>query len=149
MNKRFFEYLRFKNVSQRSLSKLSGIAPSIISRFCAGNSISSDKLLRLLQVCDDLSLEWFFYGTGEMIRSCGNNTNIFNNGRYAGADFARDGGVIVKGSEKVLVSSPGTVPGDRDFKDDIISLRDKTISERDSVIAAKDAYILELLGKLK
>lgn len=142
MNKRFFQYLRVKNVSQRSLSKLTGIATSVISRFCGGNSISTDNLQRLVQVCDDLSLEWLFYGTGQMIRGHG-DTITYNNGKYAGSDVVQGGGVMVKGSENVNVSR-----GDK-TKDDIISERDRTISERDSVIAQKDAYILELLKRVK
>lgn len=148
MNKRFFEYLRVKKVSQRSLSKLTGIAPSVISRFCSGNSISSDKLQRLVQACEDLSLEWLFYGNGEMIRTHG-DTITYNTGKYAGSDVVQDGGVMVKGSKHVSVSPGGEISPDCKAKDDIIAERDRTISERDAVIAKKDAYILELLNTIK
>ena len=65
MNERFLRYLRFKKLSQKKLCELSSVPQATVSRFCNGNGIMSDALLKMLQVCDDLSLEWFFYGTGE------------------------------------------------------------------------------------
>lgn len=119
---------------------MTGISTSVISRFCAGGNMSSEKLLRLLQACDDLSLEWFFYGSGEMIRSHG-NTITYNTGKYAGADVAKDGGVLVRDSEKVSVNV-------RPDWEKIVSERDRTISQRDAVIAEKDAIIRDLLDRL-
>ena len=63
--------------------------------FCSGGAITSDRLQRILHVCDDLSLEWFFFGTGDMFRSRGGDTT-YNYGKYAGADIVRDKGVMVK-----------------------------------------------------
>ena len=68
MNARFVQYLGFKGMSQSELSELSCVPKSTVSRFCAGHAIGSDKLLKMLQVCDDLSLEWLMYNTGDMIR---------------------------------------------------------------------------------
>lgn len=140
MQKRFSEYLRLKNVSFRHLAMLTGINTSVISRFCSGGNISSEKLLRLIEACDDLSLEWLFFGSGRMIRSHG-DTITYNNGQYAGADVATKGGVLVRGSDKVSV-------GGGNDKDALISERDRTISQRDALIAEKDALIRDLLDRL-
>ena len=142
MNERFSTYLHFKRLSQKRLSELSSVGQAVISRFCNGNAITSDKLLRLLQVCDDLSLEWLFYGSGEMIRSCPSQTTI-NMGAFAGADVVGDGGVQVKNANGVNVSQG---PDKRYL--DIISDKDKIISEKDRIIMEKDAVIQQLLKRL-
>ena len=137
MNERFLRYLRFKKLSQKKLCELSSVPQATVSRFCNGNAIMSDALLRLLQVCDDLSLEWFFYGTGEMIRSrCGNSVTN-NYGAYAGADVVNDKGVLVKDSRGVRVSPAGDIElmGIIAEKDRIILQKDTLISERDRTIS--------------
>lgn len=140
MNERFSQYLRIKGLSMRRLSELSGVSVSVISRFCGGSSISTDKLLRLLQVCDDLSLEWLFYSTGEMIRKCDGAT--VNVGSFAGADVAQDNSVVVKNSNGVNVNPSS--------KENSLALveKDRIILEKDRIISERDATIQELLKKL-
>lgn len=142
MNERFSLYLRIKKISQRKLARLSCVQPSAVSRFCNGGAISSDKLLQMLQACDDLSLEWLFYGTGDMLRSCGNQTTI-NMGAYAGADVVGEGGVQVKNANGVSVRQGS----DRRY-DEIILQKDKVIAEKDRIILEKDETIKELLERI-
>ena len=144
MNERFLQYIRLKNISQNKLSELSGVSVSTISRFCNGGVISSDKLLRLLQVCDDLSLDWLFYGSGSMIRR-GESVNI-NMGPLAGADVATGDVTVVKNSSGVSMDKTM----DRQLflriadKDRIITEKDKTISERDATIRELNRIIIQL-----
>lgn len=140
MHERFLQYLRFKKMSRRSMSLLSGVSASNLSRFCNGNSILSDNLLKLLQVCDDLSLEWFFYGTGSMIRSRENINNYY--GRYVGGDVVSDGSLQIKNSSAVKVS--GRL--DTDLEKIIIE-KDRIILQKDRIISDRDETIRRLLDK--
>ena len=142
MEDRFVKYLRFKDITQKKLSELSSVTESTISRFCKGGNISSDKFLKLLQCCDDLSLEWLFYGTGEMIRSCGNN--ITNNyGAFSGSDIVTDDSVLVKNSKDVRVNKPK----DKSFMI-AISEKDRIIAEKDRIISERDKTIQHLYSLL-
>ena len=128
MHKRFSQYLRLKGVSYRSLAELSCVSLSSISRFCTGTPISSDKLLKLLQCCDDLSLEWLFYGTGEMIRA-GKNNNTFNVGAFAGSEISSGDSVFVKNATGVHVER-----GESRTLLELVAEKDRIISERDATI---------------
>ena len=134
MNGRFVRYIGFKGLSQARLSELSCVPRSTVSRFCSGSPVSSDKLLRMLQVCDDLSLEWLFFGSGEMIRRSEGVT--MNVGAFAGADVASGNGTVVKNSNGVNIGM-----GDSENlmrllyeKDVVIAGKDKTIIEKDALI---------------
>lgn len=141
MNERFYKYLRYKGVSQKELAKLSGVAASIISRFCNGGVISTDNLQKMLQACDDISLEWMFYGTGQMIR-CKETANI-NLGQNACADFATGNSVMVKNSSGVSIPRPGNAH----FME-IIAEKDRVITEKDRTIGQRDATIRDLLERI-
>lgn len=141
MNERFVQYLAVKKLTIRALSDLSGISVSTISRFCTGKEIGSGKLLRMLQVCDDLSLEWFFYGTGEMIRKCDSIT--YNLGQYAGADVTNKDSVMINGSRQVKVQT-----GSPDYYVKMLAEKDKMIASRDAIISQRDKTISDLISKL-
>lgn len=143
MGERFFVYLRSKGLSQRKVSDLSRVALSTVSRFCSGSSISSDSLLRLISVCDDLSLEWLFYSTGEMIRFRDGNTTM-NFGTYAGADVVHGSKVSVKDSSGVNVAQH-SVGSDLS---QIISERDRMIARLNDVISERDRTISALYKRL-
>ena len=120
------------------MAELSGVSVTVVNRFCSGEVIGSDKLLRMLQVCDDLSLEWLFYGTGEMIRKCGDVTvNV--------GDFA---GVEMNGAEPMVVSrSPGSVVernGIRVDYEELLRRKDEVIEQKDNIISKRDEMISEL-----
>lgn len=138
MGSRFLEYLRIKGLSQKKICQLSSVSESLLSRFCSGGAITSDRLQRILHVCDDLSLEWFFFGTGDMFRSRGGDTT-YNYGKYAGADIVRDKGVMVKSDNVHLGTNPS---------DDLISEKDRIILEKDKIISERDKTIGELLKML-
>lgn len=142
MGERFYLYLRYKGLTQKQVSELSGIVESVISRFCHGGIITSDKLQRLLDVCDDLSLEWLFYNSGEMIRKCDGNIT-YNMGAFAGADVVTDGSTQVK-------NCPGAKVGARQIKDYVAALdeKDRIISEKDAIISERDRTIGELQKRL-
>lgn len=134
MNGRFVRYIGFKGLSQARLSELSCVPRSTVSRFCSGSPVSSDKLLRMLQVCDDLSLEWLFFGSGEMIRRSEGVT--MNVGTFAGADVASGNGTVVKNSNGVNIGMGGCESLMRLLyeKDVVIAGKDKTIIEKDALI---------------
>jgi len=108
INKRVAQYLRLKDITLRQLSAMSGVSGSTISRFCNGGAISSNHLQHILQVCDDLSLDWLFYGKGPMLKS------------EAGTE-------AIPGEDTLLMEALAE-------KDRVISERDKVISERDQTI---------------
>ncbi|MBR1637407.1 MAG: helix-turn-helix transcriptional regulator [Bacteroidales bacterium] len=132
MHKRFFEYLTAKGLTAQKISELSCVSKSTVSRFCAGRAIGSDNLLRILQVCDDLSLEWFFYGTGQMLR--GRDGITMNMGQYAGAEVASENGVIVKDSTNVKVRTSYDLH--------------ELLAEKDRIIMKKDSLIMELQSRI-
>lgn len=138
MYSRFLQYLRVKGISQRSLSELSHVSTSTVSRFCAGQPIGSDKLFSLLQVCDDLSLEWLFFGIGEMFR--GKDSGSVNIGQFAGSDMSSDNSVRVINSRGARVVTPKNRDSDLlellQEKDAVISDRDQTISRLHEVIVS-------------
>lgn len=141
MNERFADYLRFKKLSQRKISELSGVAESTVSRFCGGGVISSEKLQKILWACEDLSLEWFFYGTGEMLRS--QKTSMTNIGAFAGAEVLTDKAVMVKYSKGVRLDGP--------VSKEILAFlaeKDRIILEKDKVISERDGTIMELYNLL-
>ena len=141
MNQRFVAYLKFKELSQKDVSSLSCVSAATVSRFCSGSPIASDKLLRLLQVCDDLSLEWFFFGTGEMLRRRDCDSYTFNMGSFSGSDLSTDKSVSVH-------SSPGARVGefmDKDFGA-LLAEKDRVISERDATIGRLNELLLKCYG---
>jgi len=137
MNGRFVVYLKSKGLSQKEISELSCVSAATVSRFCSGSPISSDKLLRLLQVCDDLSLEWFFFGTGDMVRRRTCDSYTFNMGSYSGSDMSQDHSVNIR-------SSPGAQVGDLSRKDVdlLLAEKDRVISERDATIGKLNELLL-------
>lgn len=146
MNVRFSQYLRLKGISQHKLSELSCVPASTISRFLSGRPVGSDSLLKLLQVCDDLSLEWLFFGSGQMMRSRDGVT--VNMGAFAGADVAPGGdltmirdspGAGVHGTGESLRESGSSLKE----KDRVIAERDRAISERDALVTKLYALLLE------
>lgn len=138
MYERFLQYIHTKKLSQRKLSELSCVSASTVSRFCSGLSIVSDKLLKLLQVCDDLSLEWLFYGSGEMLRRGEGST--YNVGTFAGADAVSKDSVVVGDSKGACVQQGSSFADLQKLlleKDRVISERDRTISELHRLLASK------------
>ena len=141
MHQRFVQYLRAKKLSQRELSKLSCVNVATISRFCSGTPISSSNLLKMLQVCDDLSLEWFFYGSGDMIRFRGGVVN--NYGTFAGTDMGKFNDISLKGSGNRFYMDKGL-----DSLMAAVAEKDRIIQEKDRVISDRDATIRDLLQRL-
>lgn len=143
MNGRFLQYLRIKNLSQNKLSELTCVSVSTISRFCRGGAIASDNLLRLLQACDDLSLEWLFFGSGTMVRDR-SRANI-NIGSLGGVDVASGEAILVKNSNGVHVdgtTDKGILAALAE-KERIIVEKDRIIHERDVTIGDLNRLLLE------
>lgn len=139
MGERFVKYLHLKGITQRKLAELSCVSPSLISRFCSGGNIQSDKLLKIIQCCDDLSLDWLFYDTGDMIRRRGDTINL---GVFAGADV--NDSVVVHDSKNVHVNGKpekGTAELLAE-KDRLIAIKDRTITERDATIERLHSLLL-------
>ncbi len=142
MGGRFFEYLRIKGISQKKLSELSHVSPSLVSRFCSGGNISSDNLQKLLFACDDLSLYWLFFGTGDMFRSREGVT--VNMGSFAGAEMATNDSLIVKNSSGARVQKSST---DRALVESLMK-KDELIAEKDRIISQRDETISNLYRAL-
>lgn len=143
LGERFTAYLKFKGLSQKKVSSLSGVTESTLSRFLSGGVITSDKLARILMVCPDLSLEWFFFGVGEMIRKT-DGDRFVNSGMYAGAEVLTDQSVNIKDSRGVNVSH-----GLDEHYFRALAEKDRIIVEKDRTISERDRTIRDLLSKLK
>ena len=140
MGTRLTAYLRHKRLPQKKIAELSGVSKATVSRFCGGGVIASDKLARILRQCDDLSLEWFFFGTGEMLRS--RNADVMvNNGVYAGADVVTDNSVHVANARGVNV----TQHGQGSNYQVLLAEKDRLLVEKDKIISDRDETIRELL----
>ena len=142
MNGRFVRYLGFKGISQAKMSELSCVPRSTVSRFCSGHPVTSDKLLRMLQACDDLSLEWLFFGSGDMIRKCDGVT--MNVGAFAGADVASGNGTVVKNSKGVNIGV-----GDSEGLMKLLCEKYIVIAGKDKTIIEKDALIERLYRRIE
>lgn len=140
MKQRFSQYLRNKSLSLNKLSEISGVSVSTISRFCRGGVIGSDNLLAILQACDDLSLEWLFFGLGPMYRPSRNSESSVGN------HFDK---LIGNGS----YLSIRNIYEDKNFlavvaeMDHIISEKDRTIHDRDMTITNLQHMLLEIQKK--
>jgi transcriptional regulator with XRE-family HTH domain len=145
MNDRFALYVKRKKLTLKGLSELSGVSLSTIGRFCNGGIINSDNLLRLLHVCDDLSLEWLFFGTGGMFRTHGHITNN-NYAAFAGSEV-NNSGIIDVGPDGSK-TSPVTESVLRE-KERVISEKDDIIMEKDRVILRLSTFISEFLAPAK
>lgn len=144
MNGRFVVYLKSKGLSQKEISELSCVSAATVSRFCSGSPISSDKLLRLLQVCDDLSLEWLFFGTGDMVRSRSCDSYTFNMGSFSGSDISHDHSVNIRSSSGAQVGALS-----RKDVDLLLAEKDRVISERDATIGRLNELLVRYFsGKL-
>lgn len=132
MHTRFKQYLAVRGLSQRGLSRMAGVGASTVSRLCLGEPILTDSFLRILSVCRDLSLEWLFYGCGDMFSS-GN---------------AGTGAVTGPSKESVVVNNSHGVNVSGNLSDrtllEVLAHRDRTITERDRVITELDEAILHL-----
>ena len=128
MGGRFLRYLQSKGMKQRTLSSVTGVSASIISRFCAGGTITSDKLAQLLSGCPDLSLDWLFFGVGPMYR------------QEVSSDVVSGGSVLVKDADRVTVANGDA---DRSYMR-IISERDAAITELTRSVNERDVTIQRL-----
>lgn len=96
----------------------------------------------MIQACDDLSLEWFFYGTGEMIRT--RDSYVTNNyGVFSGSDIVTDDSVLVKNSQGVRVNPAGN----KSLLNALVD-KDRIIVEKDRIISERDETIKQLISKL-
>ena len=130
-------------MGQQELASESGVSQATISRFCSGGAITSDKLLRLLHVCDDLSLYWLFFGTGEMFRKDCNNT-VINMGAFAGSKVDSEDSVILGDSSGSDVSRQ-----DSDRLLVLLTRKDEIIAKKDVIISERDETIKHLYGLLE
>lgn len=137
MHRRFLQYIRLKGFSQRRISELSKVSVSSVSRFCSGQPISSDKLVKLLRICEDLSLEWLFYGSGDMLLNSG--VSQFGLGAFVGAGVVAEDSSFVSDSPGAHVVLTPSIAVNR-----ALAEKDRIIAERDLVISRRDQTILEL-----
>ena len=81
MQRRFKQYLGIKMLNQKDVAADAGLTPGQVSRFCQSGSISLENFRKIISVCNDLSLDYFFFGIGPIIRDTGRdgNNRVTNN----------------------------------------------------------------------
>lgn len=132
MYKRFLLYLHEKGMTRKDLSELSGVSRSVVTRFFQERDIESGSLVKMLSVCDDLSMDWLFRGIGGMFLSdAASSVNIGSTGEDS---------VVVNGSRDVKVER-GSASSVLLEKDRIILEKDRIISERDRTIERLHALL--------
>ena len=139
MQRRFKQYLGVKMISQKDIAMAAGLTEGQVS-------ISLENFRKILFVCQDLSLEYFFYGTGPVIKpSCPENSgNSINNvtHNYSGSaslskmNIHQESGAHGVETERLLALISE--------KDKLISAKDETITKRDETISR----LSKLLEKL-
>ena len=146
MQRRFKQYLGVKMISQKDIAMATGLTEGQVSRFCKNGTISLENFKKILFVCQDLSLEYFFYGTGPVIKpSCpeksGNSINNVTH-NYSGSaslskmDIHQESGTHGVETENLLALISE--------KDKLIAAKDDTITKRDETISR----LSKLLEKL-
>lgn len=95
MNTRLSIYLSVKHITQTRLATITGVSKSTLSHFLTGRPITSDKLLRIIQTCEDISLEWLFFGVGTMIKGD-------NDGAYLQTQISEKDRIISARDETIL-----------------------------------------------
>ena len=67
---RLKEYIDIKGMTVASVERMLGMSNGALSKPIKNHtSIGSDKLENILIFCPDLSLEWLFFGKGEMLQT--------------------------------------------------------------------------------
>lgn len=146
MNKRFKKYLGLRQITQKEMASLSGISEMQISRFCNNNIITVKTLLKLLSACDDLSLDYLFFGYGEVLKQKAGDITVNygsihnNNNRNEGAG---DNSIVIKTSSKDNFHST-----DSATLHHLLNEKEKLIAEKDRIISERDATIGRLLASL-
>lgn len=139
MNKRFKKYLALRGITQKEMSTLSGVSEMSISRFCSNDKISVRTLVKLLSACDDLSLDYLFFGYGSILKKTeGHTTNYGTINNNEQNDIIGDNAYVMKTT---------TVNQDT-YPRDLISEKDRIITECHRIISERDATISQLLEKL-
>lgn len=147
MEKRFKQYLGVKMVTQKQVAKESGISISSMSHFMKTGAISLDNFRKIMQVCQDLSLDYLFYGYGPMMKessgitvNCGTNSGTINN------NSPKDNSVAVNN-----MSGRSKIQFQSELTPELMSLiqeKDHIIMEKDKVITKRDETISVLTGRL-
>lgn len=109
------------------MASLSGLNEMQLSRFCSNNVITVKTLVKLLSACDDLSLDFLFFGYGEIFKSKGNTT--INHG-----DIHNDKSNTISDSAKTKHNPDTDMLRLLEEKEKLIAEKDRTISERDQTI---------------
>lgn len=128
MNKRFKKYLAFSGISQKEIASLSGLSEMQVSRFCSNGAISVDNLVKLLLACDDLNLEYLFFGYGSILKE-DKTTNYIDNSQH---------GTVGSNSFVMKESAINTNYAA------LLLEKDKIISQRDATIQRMQELFLEL-----
>lgn len=143
MNKRFKKYLGLRQITQKEMASLSGVSEMQISRFCNNNIITVKTLLKLLSACDDLSLDYLFFGYGEVLKQKAGDITVnygsIHNSRNEGAGDK----VVVRNSSKNNFPSAECINLHQ-----LLNEKEKLIAEKDRIISERDATIGRLLASL-
>ena len=144
ISSRFKLYLAHKSLSQREIASMCGLTPATVSRFCSGKAIQSDKLQQLLNVCDDLSLEYLFFGYGEMFKKDCGTYNIVQGDTI----INNSGDSILDKSVSVRNGSGSVGVGAEEDPRKVAELQ-RIIAQKDKVISERDRMISDLLSRVK
>lgn len=144
MNKRFKKYLGLRQITQKEMASLSGVSEMQISRFCNNNIITVKTLLKLLSACDDLSLDYLFFGYGEVLKQKdGDITVNYGSIHNSRNESIGDNSIVVKNSSKNNFPSAEYINLHQ-----LLNEKEKLIAEKDRIISERDATIGRLLASL-
>lgn len=65
----FRTYLKFKGLGVNQAAKKLDFSGSQVSNICNGKNFGSDKLFKIINVFNDLNIEWLITGTGKMLKN--------------------------------------------------------------------------------
>lgn len=151
MHNRFKQYLRIKVISQKEIAEQAGVSAMLVSRFCKTGSTSLANFCKLLSVCNDLSLDYLFFGVGSILRegrgvtvNCGSVSGTFNN------NSSGDNSLINQNSTVGQDVKAGNISQDNDSsnKDKLIMEKDRIIAQKDKIISERDDTITRLTRSL-
>lgn len=131
---RFKQYLGIKMLSQKEIARLSGLTENQVSRFCKDGNMTVDNLQKLLQVCNDISLEFLFFGDGDVLKKMSNSTSTESDSKN----------MDNKDLQFVPRDTARSMCWALSERDDTIGSRDNALTKRDATISARDETISEL-----
>lgn len=118
---------------------MSGLSEMQVSKFCKNGNITVKALLRLISACDDLSLDFLFFGYGEILKKKdGMTINYGTVNNHEQNDIVGNNSTVIK----------STLQGGSIDSWELILEKDRIIQENYNVISLRDASISKLIEQI-